>query len=180
MLVLEDQYASRRHAEIAWDGSSYVLTDLGSRNGTTLNGSPVREPARLRHGDVLGIGETLLVFQETDETLLREAARAGEGASAGPERLRLDPAVGDAWLGTRRLDLTVKEFLALSLLYREAGAVCRKEDLAAQVWPEYQGDVGDNNIEQLMYRLRRKVEDDPQRPRHLLTVRGRGYRWLQD
>ena len=64
------------------------------------------------------------------------------------------------------------------MLYASRGALISKQDLALQVWPEYQGVVGDENIEQLISRLRRKLETDPQHPRYLLTVRGLGYRLI--
>jgi two-component system response regulator RegX3 len=69
-----------------------------------------------------------------------------------------------------------KEYLALAYLYAQGGALVTKEALAGAVWPEYQGDVSDYNIEQLISRLRRKIEATPVRPKHLLTVRGLGYR----
>jgi predicted component of type VI protein secretion system len=52
-----DDSISRRHAEIALRAGQCLIRDLGSCNGTLLNGNPV-ERARLRRGDVLLIGET--------------------------------------------------------------------------------------------------------------------------
>jgi FHA domain-containing protein len=56
-VALGDPNASRRHAEVRWDGRGYVVSDLGSMNGTLLNEAPVTE-ARLSPGDVLTIGRT--------------------------------------------------------------------------------------------------------------------------
>ena len=56
-LPLGDPNASRHHAEVRWDGRGYVVADLGSMNGTLLNGSPVTE-SRLNPGDVITIGRT--------------------------------------------------------------------------------------------------------------------------
>jgi hypothetical protein len=58
-LVLSDDTVSRRHVEIAVRGGVCALRDLGSCNGTYLNGRPV-ERARLRRGDVLLLGETIV------------------------------------------------------------------------------------------------------------------------
>jgi hypothetical protein len=58
-LVLEDDSISRRHAEIALRGGVCVIRDLGSCNGTWVNGRAVRR-ARLRRGDELQLGETLI------------------------------------------------------------------------------------------------------------------------
>jgi len=61
-LVLKDTAASRRHAEIRATGDGYVCRDLGSRNGTIVNGSPTNI-CDLKHGDRVLVGETLLHFE---------------------------------------------------------------------------------------------------------------------
>jgi pSer/pThr/pTyr-binding forkhead associated (FHA) protein len=55
--IEDDDAVSRRHAEVAVRAGECVIRDLGSCNGTTVNGRPV-ERARLRRGDVLVLGET--------------------------------------------------------------------------------------------------------------------------
>ena len=62
-LQLMDQGVSRRHINIDFDGTSAVVHDLGSTNGTTVNGHQVGTQA-LRHGDVIRVGHTKLVFQQ--------------------------------------------------------------------------------------------------------------------
>src|SRR5207342_2092400 len=61
-LQLLDQGVSRRHAEVQWDGSFATVYDLGSTNGTSVNGHEVASHV-LRHGDVIRLGHTRLVFQ---------------------------------------------------------------------------------------------------------------------
>ncbi|MHB8262351.1 MAG: FhaA domain-containing protein [Acidimicrobiales bacterium] len=63
-IVLHDQNVSRRHADISRDGQIYVVTDLGSTNGTMVNGTPVRV-SRLADGDELSFGATTVRFIET-------------------------------------------------------------------------------------------------------------------
>lgn len=58
---------SRRHARIFPDGGAYMLEDLGSANGTYLNGERVVGRARLQFGDRIQIGRTVLVFTHHDE-----------------------------------------------------------------------------------------------------------------
>lgn len=58
---LPDPNVSRKHAEIRPDGDSYAIVDLGSTNGTELNGRRVKH-ARLSDGDVIAIGQTELTF----------------------------------------------------------------------------------------------------------------------
>lgn len=63
-LRVADGNASRRHAEVVQDGAAYVLVDLGSTNGTELNGRRVARE-RLTDGDRITIGATDLVFGRT-------------------------------------------------------------------------------------------------------------------
>lgn len=65
-LVLPDTAASRRHAEIRSTGDGFLCRDLGSRNGTIVNGSPTHI-CELAHGDRVLIGETVLRFELGEE-----------------------------------------------------------------------------------------------------------------
>ena len=58
---LADTSVSRRHVDIYFDGQSAVLHDLGSTNGTTVNGSSV-QTWQLAAGDVIHIGHSTVVF----------------------------------------------------------------------------------------------------------------------
>ena len=60
--VLPDERVSRRHARILAVSGEYILIDLGSSNGTFLNGQRVTGPVMLQHGDVIQLGGTLMVF----------------------------------------------------------------------------------------------------------------------
>ncbi|MGH3765878.1 MAG: DUF3662 and FHA domain-containing protein [Pseudonocardiaceae bacterium] len=59
---LPDTGVSRRHLEITWDGRVALLADLGSTNGTTVNGTPV-QTWQLVDGDVVRVGQSRLVFR---------------------------------------------------------------------------------------------------------------------
>ncbi len=61
-LTLSDSNASKEHLRIEWSGEGYLLTDLGSRFGTRVNGQPA-VTAELRPLDRIGIGDTILVFE---------------------------------------------------------------------------------------------------------------------
>lgn len=61
-VVLDDPNASRRHAEVRSDGDGYLLADLGSTNGTLVNGQQV-DHRRLADGDVITIGAHHLRFE---------------------------------------------------------------------------------------------------------------------
>ena len=62
-LPLSAPRASRRHAQIVPSGAGHVLRDLGSTNGTTVNGAPFAGDAALRDGDVLDVGGCRIVFR---------------------------------------------------------------------------------------------------------------------
>ena len=61
-VVVDDAGASRQHARIRRTEGGFVLTDLGSTNGTMVNGEPIQEHV-LEHGDRITIGETELEFR---------------------------------------------------------------------------------------------------------------------
>jgi hypothetical protein len=61
-IVVEDSNVSRRHAELRRDGPDVVVSDLGSTNGTRVNGAQVRS-RRLSDGDEITIGRTSLRFE---------------------------------------------------------------------------------------------------------------------
>lgn len=62
---IEDAGVSRRHAEVRREGDEVFLVDLGSTNGTTVNGRAV-ERIRLNPGDRISIGRTVLVYERDD------------------------------------------------------------------------------------------------------------------
>jgi hypothetical protein len=78
-------------------------------------------------------------------------------------------------------ELTAKEALLLAYLQAHPGVICDKDDIIRAVWAEdriFTQGVRDDSLAQLVRRLRRKIEADPSRPQHLITVTGRGYRFI--
>jgi pSer/pThr/pTyr-binding forkhead associated (FHA) protein len=62
-IQLEDGFASSRHARLVPQGDVMVLEDLGSTNGTYLNGEPLRGPQPLHAGDRIRIGDSEFSFE---------------------------------------------------------------------------------------------------------------------
>jgi FHA domain len=62
-IVLEDAFASSRHARLVPHGDVIVLEDLGSTNGTYLNDEPLRGPQPLHPGDRIRIGDSVFTFE---------------------------------------------------------------------------------------------------------------------
>jgi pSer/pThr/pTyr-binding forkhead associated (FHA) protein len=61
-LMLQDRAVSRPQAQITCQAEGFVLTDLGSANGTLVNGVEISSPYVLKDGDAITFGETVLVF----------------------------------------------------------------------------------------------------------------------
>jgi DNA-binding NtrC family response regulator len=85
-LVLADKTVSRNHIEIEYSADSFLLRDLGSTNGSFLNGSRVKE-AYLSPGDLIKIGNTTLEFVAFDEKIKIEPSDRTEfGLMVGKSR----------------------------------------------------------------------------------------------
>ena len=77
--------------------------------------------------------------------------------------------------GTEQLRLTPTEWKLLEILVQNPGKLVSQRQLLQEVWgPQYGSET--NYLRQYMAQLRRKLEDDPSHPRHLLTEPGMGYR----
>lgn len=74
-IVLESSGVSRHHARIAWTDSEYVLEDLGSANGTWVNGKRLSERSRLVDGDSVAFGDVSLTFRAPDPNAVTIRAR---------------------------------------------------------------------------------------------------------
>jgi DNA-binding response OmpR family regulator len=122
----------------------------------------------LRDGDQVSIGDVVLTFHDPDSTFLE---------SPFPE-LEVDVAAGLVRVDRRMVELSPKEFALLAYLYERKGQVCSKDEIGSAVWPEYEESVYDYQIENLVRRLRTRIEPDPAEPQLLLTARGLGYKLI--
>jgi signal transduction histidine kinase len=142
---LPDSEVSRRHAEIRNDDLGYLLVDLGSSNGSFVNGERVTSERRLATGDRVQIGRTLLLFTDADQrsepALEQDVAIVGAAgdnsrivssagpavigpAAIGPEdgsRLFGDSGADSPWLVAARNNLQI--------MYRTALAVSHTLDI---------------------------------------------------
>jgi hypothetical protein len=66
-LKLLDPKVSRQHADIDVEGTTCRITDLGSSNGTYVNGRRISEPTELKHGDAIKIGDSYFVVEHRVE-----------------------------------------------------------------------------------------------------------------
>lgn len=75
------------------------------------------------------------------------------------------------------LDLTPLEFQMLELLVERKGEVLKRDDFLDGVWGEDNVAVSFRTVDSHIANIRKKVEDDPSKPRHILSVRGIGYKF---
>lgn len=174
-IVLPERLVSRRHAAIRRKDRGYLLEDLGSKNGTFLNGQAVTEPMVLQDGDEIQIALCLrLTFVDAGATmpLILEEEQLHRG-------IRLDKDGHRVWVGNCELQppLSPAQYRLLELLYDHAGAVCSREEVVHAVWADaLEEGVSDQAIDALVRRLRERLaEVDPDHS-YIITVRGHGFR----
>ncbi|CAL8896671.1 sensory transduction protein regX3 [Kocuria varians] len=94
--------------------------------------------------------------------------------SAGPVRMDVERHV--VHVGAETVAMPLKEFELLEMLLRNAGRVLTRGQLIDRVWgSDYVGDT--KTLDVHVKRLRSKIEPDPSTPRHIVTVRGLGYKF---
>ena len=165
-IVILDKRSSREHAVVRREGRKLILEDQGSTNGTYLNGERLLTPIQLRDGDQVRVGDIVFTFYDPEGTSVE---------TPFPE-LDVNLEAAEVRVNRRLVELSSKEFALLSHLYENRGKVCSKDEIGQVVWSEYQQGVFDYQIENLVRRLRTKIETDPNSPQLLVTMRGLGYK----
>lgn len=89
-ITVDDALVSRTHASFVRGADGRVsVTDLGSRNGTRVNGVVIKEATVLTHGDRIRIGPRELVFYDTSHVASAERGSRGAGGSSGRGRVEV-------------------------------------------------------------------------------------------
>ena len=111
------------------------------------------------------------------------ASAGGEGRGGGDtfdfDGKTIDFAALELRTAGRSMRLTLMEAELLRHLVRRAGQVVSRKSLLEEVWG-LREDTDTRAIDNFIVRLRKYIEDEPSRPRHLLTVRGVGYRFVAE
>ena len=114
--------------------------------------------------------------------ILRRTAREERRPNAAPLAvggLVLDPTTHEVMLNGRLIDLTTKEFDLLQLLLGHPSRVFTRDFLLEHIWGyDYFGST--RTVDMHISRLREKIEDDPNNPTYITTVRGVGYKLKKD
>lgn len=176
-LTISDRQVSRHHARITRTASGYLLEDLGSKNGTHLNGALVEEPQILQDGDDIQISLALkLTFVGSEATLPLSLEEAG---ALGLGQLRMETQAHRVWIRNTEIEppLSPPQFRLLELLYNNHNKVINRDSIAVYVWPGTEGvGVSDQAIDALVRRLRDRLSEIDPKHEYIVTVRGHGFR----
>ncbi|MDP6822654.1 MAG: FHA domain-containing protein [Dehalococcoidia bacterium] len=192
-IELDNPFVSRRHAEIVYRETEFTIRDLGSRNGTFVDGAKIDAiPRPLQGGETVefGRGQVVARFAAGSSTITLQKSD-GDGS---PSKLT---STGAATITPRGVDvnhltrdvlvdgvpvippLSGKDYLILELLSEHPGRAVSKDEIASRGWPESPaGTVTDQEIAQRLSRIRRRIEPDPSSPRYLESIRGFGYKLI--
>lgn len=170
-VVIDNNFASRRHAQIVRRDELYWLRDLNSKNGTLLDNEPVTGEAPLADGAEIRIGETVLRFVDP------AATQTHPGLTGAAATLRVEVDTRDVWVHGQKLapPLSIKQFDLLHFLYQRMGQVVSKDEIAVVVWPEAKTEaVYDYQVDKMVSRVRERIGKE-----WIETVWGYGYRLRQ-
>jgi len=173
-VVIADRWISRHHALITRRGLRYVVKDLGSKNGTFVNGQRLTGPQELEDGDRIQVAPNYQ-FSFVD------AEATAPVWLAGPQ-LRLDAAQRQVWVAGQEIlpPLSPAQFAFLELLSREPDRVFNRDEIIAAVWPESIAlGVSDEAIDSLVRRLRKRLAKVDPAHNYIQAVRGHGFRLIQ-
>jgi hypothetical protein len=117
-VVVNDPQVSRRHASLSWDGRQFTLQDLGSANGTFVNGERLTAPQVLQDGDVIGLGSMVFLGFQASSPVVSPSAELRTGPAEPPAHAPRPPA-----RGLRRFLVTAAALLGLCGLLAVAAAL---------------------------------------------------------
>ena len=90
--------------------------------------------------------------------------------------MTVDTEKGIAYRDGKELNLSALEYRLLLIFLNNRGRVLTRSQLLEELWDMAGDFVNDNTLTVYIKRIREKIEEDPQNPRLILTVRGLGYR----
>jgi len=173
-VTLPERAVSRYHARVYRHGDRFMIEDLGSKNGTQLNGAPLHGSTTLQDGDEIQIATCVkFLFVGTEATVPLSL-----GAPKMTRRLVVDSDRRQVWIAGQELapPLSLAQFRLLELLDSAEGAVCSRDQVIDVVWPETQGiGVSEQAIDALVRRLRDRLAESDDHG-YIVTVRGHGFR----
>lgn len=180
-IIIQNRQVSRYHARFISMPQGVQLEDLGSKNGTHINGQEVVEPIMLQDGDIVQIAFAQQFLYLTSDSTLPLEMTPGDthGSTVEPRLLRLDKRSRRVWIGNEELlpPLSVSQYQLLELLSDNPGRVVPRNELVQAVWgKEDVVGISEQALDALVRRLRDRLASIDARHQFLITIRGHGLR----
>jgi hypothetical protein len=179
-VMVPSRQVSRNHARLLVTNQGTSIEDLGSKNGTHLNGDLLSNTMILKDGDVIQIAfAQQFIYLSSDATMPLEMGSV-EGMEAAQEGLlKLDRSSRQVWIGDQELlpPLSASQFQLLEMLYKNQDRVVPRKDIISEIWgADNAVDVTEQALDALVRRLRERLAAvDPSHP-FIVTIRGHGLR----
>ncbi|MBE9474500.1 MAG: FHA domain-containing protein [Chloroflexi bacterium] len=179
-IMIPSRQVSRKHARLTVTNSGATIEDLGSKNGTHLNGAMVSDPEILKDGDVIQIAfAQQFIFLSSDATMPLEMGTTGGIAPAREGLLKLQKSSRQVWIGNEEVipPLSASQFQLLEILYQRQDRVVPRKEIISEIWgAENAVEVSEQALDALVRRLRdRLAAIDASHP-FVITIRGHGLR----
>lgn len=180
-IVVPDRQVSRVHAKFTFNKKFVELTDLGSKNGTYVNGTMISDPTELEEGDIIQIALVQsFFFLSSDATMpLDQELLPGPLSLDKQKKLLLDFRSRRVWMGNEEIlpPLSMPQFRLLHALHEQQGKVVSRSDLIAIIWGDEKAvGVSEQALDALVRRLRDRISVFDSSHEYLVTVRGHGIR----
>lgn len=178
-IVISDRQVSRQHVRISPTASGILLEDLGSKNGTHLNGVSLQKSTILQDADNIQIAFTQqFTYLISDATMPLDEEET-DYQPIKVHLLRLEKRSRRVWIGNHEVlpPLSVSQFKLLEVLYAYQGRVVPRRKLIETVWGEEQAvDVSEQALDALVRRLRDRLTIVDSSHSFIITIRGHGLR----
>ena len=187
-VVISDRQVSRYHVRLERSAEGVVIEDLGSKNGTFLNGKRLNEPSLLADSDLIQIALIQhFIFLLSDATMpLDTQALPADllpgAASTVPsqrERFYLELHSRRVWIKGQEIvpPLSLQQFRLLEALERRKGEVVTRQELIDEIWGQDEAlGVSEQAFDALVRRLRDRLNQLDPGTTYIVTVRGHGLR----
>ena len=180
-IVVPDRQVSRVHAKFTFNKKDVYLEDMGSKNGTYVNGTLINDSIVLEEGDIIQIALVQsFFFLSSDATMPLDKEVLPEPKSLNNQKkMLLDFRSRRVWVGDEEIlpPLSVPQFRLLHALHEQQGKVVSRSDLIAIIWGDEKAiGVSEQALDALVRRLRDRLSVFDPTHEYLVTVRGHGLR----
>lgn len=180
-ITINNRQISRQHIRIYREIDTFYIEDLDSKNGTWVNGNPLKGTRRLYDGDDVRLAMVVQIqFIGSNATAPMTQSLIPVNLSSGEHgRLRLDKGARRVFIGDVEIDppLSLPQYRLLELLSANNGRICTRDAVVEAVWPEAMGEgVSEQAIDALVRRLRDRLSEIDPEWQYIVTVRGHGFR----